>query len=156
MPAWGLTLAATGQGLLVHEQEGFREWGAGGSLLFDAGAPGRGLALSVAPSWGRATTSVQRLWSLPDASRLAASNAPQEPGGRLDAALSYGLGAFGEGGVLTPYAGLALADGGARTWRLGGRLSLKPSLDLSLEGTRRENTAAAPAHALTLSGTLRL
>ena len=52
LPAWGLTLSAGGEGLLVHEEEGFREWGAGGSLSFDPGAPGRGLALSVAPSWG--------------------------------------------------------------------------------------------------------
>ena len=52
LPAWGLTLSAGGEGLLVHEEEGFREWGAGGSLRFDPGAPGRGLALSVAPSWG--------------------------------------------------------------------------------------------------------
>ena len=27
LPAWGLTLSAGGEGLLVHEEEGFREWG---------------------------------------------------------------------------------------------------------------------------------
>ena len=34
LPAWGLTLSA------------------GGALRFDPGAPGRGLALKVAPTWG--------------------------------------------------------------------------------------------------------
>ena len=27
LPAWGLTLSAGGEGLLVHEEDGFREWG---------------------------------------------------------------------------------------------------------------------------------
>ena len=57
LPAWGLTLTAAGQGLLAHEQAGFREWGVAGTVLFDPGAPGRGIAL--------------RLWTLADASAAA-------------------------------------------------------------------------------------
>ena len=52
LPAWGLALSAGGEGLLVHEADGLREWGAGGALRFDPGAPGRGLALRVEPFWG--------------------------------------------------------------------------------------------------------
>ena len=48
----GLALSAGGEGLLVHEADGLREWGAGGALRFDPGAPGRGLALRVEPFWG--------------------------------------------------------------------------------------------------------
>ena len=55
LPAWGLTLTAAGQGLLAHEQAGFREWGVAGTVLFDPGAPGRG----------------ERLWTLADASAAA-------------------------------------------------------------------------------------
>ena len=155
LPAWGLTLTADGQGLLLHEAGGFSEWGAGGSLRFDPGAPDRGLALRVAPSWGRTTTGAARLWSLPDASRLAAYT-PMASAGRLDAELSYGLDAPGGHGRLTPYAGLAHSAQGERAWRLGARLSLDPSFTLSLEGTRREHAGApAPEHALILRGTLR-
>ena len=153
LPAWGLTLAAHGQGLLVHETGGFREWGAGGALRFDPGAPGRGLALRVAPSWGRTTTGVARLWSLPDAARLVA-HPPLQPGAGLDAELSYGMDAPGGHGVVTPYAGIAQSEQGARTWRAGGRLDGGQSFSLSLEGTRRERAAAAPEHGLALTGTL--
>ena len=150
LPAWGLTLTADGQGLLLHEAGGFSEWGAGGSLRFDPGAPDRGLALRVAPSWGRTTTGAARLWSLPDASRLAAYT-PMAPAGRLDAELSYGLDAPGGHGRLTPYAGLAHSAQGERAWRLGARMSLDPSFTLSLEGTRREHAGApAPEHAIAL------
>ena len=154
LPAWGLTLSATGQGLLLHQTEGFREWSAGGSLRFAPGTAGRGLTLRVAPSWGHATTTGgQDLWSLPDASGLPAAHGSADAAGRLDAELGYGLDAPGGHGLLTPYAGLAL-DGGQRTWRLGARLELQPSFNLSLAGTRRESAAAAPEHTLTLRGTL--
>ena len=154
LPAWGLTLSAGGEGLLVHEEEGFREWGAGGSLRFDPGAPGRGLALSVAPSWGVAGSGAGRLWALPDAASLAPAAAPPSPGARLAAELSYGLDAPGAAGALTPYAGVALAADGARTWRVGTRLRLDSGLAVSLQGTRAEPVSAAARHTLALAATL--
>ncbi len=93
LPAWGLTLSAAGEGLLVHEADGLREWGAGGALRFDPGAPGRGLALRVEPSWGVAGSGAGRLWTLPDDASLAPAAAQQSPGARLAAELSYGLAA---------------------------------------------------------------
>ena len=154
VPAWGLSLAGSGRGLLVHEHDGFREWSAGGSLRLDPGTPGRGLALSVQPSWGTATAATgEHLWSLPDASAQAA-NAGSSPDARLAAELSYGTDAFGGGGVLTPYAGLALAGNGERTWSLGSRLRVDPGLSLSLLATRAEPAGTAPNHAVTISGSL--
>ena len=156
LPAWGLTLAGSGQGLLLHETGGFSEWSAGGSLRLDPGTPDRGVALRVAPSWGTTATTAATLWSLPDAARLAAQGPAQpQPGARLDAELSYGLDAPGANGALTPYAAVALADGGARTARLGSRLSLDSGLTLSLEATRSEHAVNAPQHTFALSGALR-
>ena len=43
-----------------------------------------------------------------------------------------------QGGVATPYVGLALADEGARTGRLGTRWALGSKMSLNLEGTRRD------------------
>ena len=40
VPTWGLTLEGSGQGLLLHETDGFSEWGAGGSLRFSPGPAG--------------------------------------------------------------------------------------------------------------------
>ena len=155
LPAWGLTLSAAGAGLLVHEADGLREWGAGGALRFDPGAPGRGLALRVEPSWGVAGNGAGRLWALPDAASLAPAAAQQSPGARLAAELSYGLDAPGGAGAVTPYAGVTLAADGARTWRLGTRLSLQSALDLSLQATRRDRAAAAAQHTLAFAASLR-
>ena len=155
LPAWGLTLSAGGEGLLVHQEEGFREWGAGGSLRFDPGAPGRGLALKVEPTWGVAGSGAGRLWALPDAASLAPAAAQPSPGARLAAELSYGLDAPGAAGALTPYAGVTLAADGARTWRVGGRLRLDSGLAVSLQGTRAEPVSAAAEHTLALIASLR-
>ena len=155
LPAWGLTLTGAGQGLLLHETDGFSEWGAGGSLRLDPGTPGRGLALHVAPSWGTASAGGgTRLWSLPDASDLAAAG-HFAPAPRLEAALSYGLDFPGAvDGLLIPYAGVALAADGERTWRLGSRLHIDPSFSLSLESVRTE-THAAIDHSLRLTASVR-
>ena len=74
VPARGLTLAGSGQGLLLHETGGFGEWGAAGSLLFAPGPAGRGPSVRVARSWGATAISARSLWSLPDASRLTAGD----------------------------------------------------------------------------------
>ena len=66
--------------------------------------------------------------------------------------------ATGAAGALTPYAGVALAADGARTWRLGTRLRLDSGLDsglaVSLEGTRAEPVSATARHTLALAATL--
>ena len=156
-PAWGLTLAANGRVLITHRDRGYDEWGAGGSLRVDPGAPGRGLALDVNSSWGTAASGVARLWALPDASELAGDRAVATvTAGRLDAELGYGLGA-GDA-VVTPYAGFTLDEGGDRAYRLGSRVSLGPSFSLSLEADRRERVGVqgvAPDMGVTLSGTVR-
>ena len=57
---------------------------------------------------------------------------------RLEGEVGYGFGAFGGRGVVTPWAGLGLAEAGDRTWRAGARWSLAPHLAMSLDGTRSE------------------
>ena len=142
--------------LVAHERSDYGEWGASGAVRIDPGASGRGLSLSVAPSWGGASRGTDRLWSAGDARALAPGREP-EAGGQLDAELGYGLGLSSAPGVLTPYAGLSLGDGGAWSWRGGGRWALAPGASLSFEGTRREagSDDAASGHELMLRGRLR-
>ena len=154
-PARGLTMEAKARGLIAHEDGGFEEWGLGGSIRLDPGASGRGLSLSLAPSFGAASSGVDRLWSGQDTAGLAA-NDNFEPGGRLKTELGYGLGAPGNLGVVTPYAGLGLSDGGTRDWRLGTRWKIGPSFDLNLQGSRRESANDNPPdHGLMMRGSLR-
>ena len=111
----------------------------------------------MAPTFGAASSGVERLWSLSDARGLAASD-EFEASGRLDAELGYGLPVLGSL-TGTPYAGLGLSDGG-RDYRLGWRLTPGGSpLDFALgvEGTWAEsaNDDAAPEHGVMLRGALR-
>ena len=131
----GVTVEGAVRGLVAHEEAGYEEWGASGAIRIDPGTSGRGLSFRLTPSWGHAGSAAERLWGLGDARGLA-PDAEVEAGQRLDAELGYGVGAHP--GVVTPFAGLGLADGGARRLRLGARWALGPATSLNLEGTRLE------------------
>ena len=146
----GLELKATARRLLVHQANGYEEWGVGGSLSLDPGALGRGPSLRMQSSWG-ATSGMDRLWSQRSAADLARST--QAAGaGLFDAELGYGLDALG--GLLTPYARVASSGRDTRTYGLGGRLRVERSLRVDLVGERRERTAAQSGHELKLRSTL--
>ena len=57
----GLTVEANARKLVAHEDSGYEEWGAGGSVRLDPGASGRGLSLRLAPVWGTPSSGVERL-----------------------------------------------------------------------------------------------
>ena len=152
--ASGLSIEASARTLLAHEDSGYEEWGASASVHLDPGASGRGLSFTLSPTVGAASSGVERLWSLPDARGVEPGGGTFEVSRSLEARLGYGLGAFGGHGLTTPYAGLSLTDGGGRTWHAGVGWSLGPTLNLDLEGTRRE-TGDESDHAMMLRGTLR-
>ena len=151
----GMTMEASAHSLFGHQRREYEEWGASGSIRLAPGTSGRGVSLTVAPSWGAATSGVDRLWSIRDTSRLTPNSDP-EPGGRLEAEIGYGMGMPGGRGVLTPYAGLSLSNDGERTYRLGGRWNVGPAFSINLEGDRREHADdGSPEHILMLRGTMR-
>ena len=154
--ASGLTVEANARKLIAHEDSGYEEWGAGGAVRLDPGASGRGLSLSLAPVWGTPSSGVERLWSARDAAGLVRDD-DFEAERRLEGEVGYGFGAPRGLGVVTPYAGLSLADGGGRAWRMGARWQVMPDLTLGLEGTRRAaaNDDEAPQHGLMLRGAIR-
>ena len=154
-PEWGLTATANGRFVLAHQDRGFQEWGLRGSLQWSPGAGGLGPSLGVNTSVGTASSGVQRLWAQ-GATPIPAAPDSAGPAGRVDAQLGYGMSVdlLGTNARLTPYAGLTLADGGTQAYRVGGRAILGPAFSLSLEGERRESSGAAPAHGITLSGSL--
>ena len=131
----GVTVEGAVRRLVAHEEGGYEEWGASGAIRIDPGTSRRGLSFTLTPAWGHAGSAAERLWGLGDARGLA-PDAEVEAGQRLDAELGYGVGAHP--GVVTPFAGLGLADGGARKLRLGARWALGPATSLNLEGTRLE------------------
>ncbi len=145
----GLTAAISGRALAAHTG-GVRQWGASGSLRLDPGADGRGLSLSLTPSWGEVGSGMERLWEDGLTGREADANG-DVPGARIEAELGYGLPAFGGAGLVTPYGGAVFGNGGGRRYRVGGRLNLSTGLDLSLEGSRRESRDGTPEHGANLA-----
>ena len=149
----GLTIAANGRWLIVHEDRAYEQWGVGASIRVAPVSASRGPSLTLNTACGDTANTVQQLWSqgaaLPGGS--GAEAAFVRPG-RFEAELGYGIEAPG-GAVVTPYAGVALEDGGAHAYRVGGRLSLAPAFVLDLEATRHERPDKSD-HGLRVSGTL--
>ena len=143
-PALGLTIEAAVRGLLAHEDSDYGEWGASGSLRLAPGLDGQGLALTLSPTWGAASSGVDGLWTRQTAAGLAPPGTRSAPTGSLNAEVSYGVAAPFGTGLLTPYAGTVLTDGAARTYRLGTRWTSVSGLALSLEGQRQEPVGPQP------------
>ncbi len=155
-PSRGLDVAVRVRGLAAHAGEGYREWGVSGWLRVVPGAAGRGLSMSLTPSWGAAPGGSERLWRMPEASRLAA-NDNAAPSGRLDAEVGYGMAVLGGRFTGTPNLGFGVSDT-AREYRMGWRLaSVASGFELSLDATRRETAdgGGPPEHGVMLGGTVR-
>ena len=69
--------------------------------------------------------------------------------------MGYGLGGPAGLGVVTPYAGLGLANGGSRAWRAGARWQVASGFSLGLEGTRNESGGKPDEHGVMLRGAVR-
>ena len=124
-PALGLTIEAAVRGLLAHEDRDYEEWGASGTVRLDPGASGRGLSLTLAPTWGAASSGVDGLWSRQTTAGLAPSGRPPAQAGRLNAQVGYGLWLPSTGGLVTPFTGVSVTDGDG--WRTrAGLLFVRP------------------------------
>ena len=148
-----LTLEGQVRTLLAHEAGGYEDWGASGAIRLSPDASGLGPSLALLPAWGASGSAMARLWSHPEASALVQGSTAAPAPGRLDAEFGWGLPALRGRGVLTPYARVALAEGDNQSWRLGARLALAKSLNLSLEGSRRR-TRRDTVHDLTLRASM--
>ena len=152
--AEGIAIEGAVRRLVTHEDSGYAEWSAGGSVRIDPGASGRGLSLTLAPAFGAASGDTERLWSLGDARSLA-GDAQIGAGSRLEAEVGYGWRLpITTRGTLTPYTGLSFSDRGTRAWRLGARLMMTRDVSFGLEGTRREHADDASDQAVVLHGRL--
>ncbi len=141
-PSRGLDMALKVHGLAVHAAEGYDEWGVTGQLrLVPGGNAGRGLSMSLTPSYGADPAGSERLWALPASAGLAATNGGAEPTSRFDAEAGYGMALLGDRFTGTPNVGFGLSET-AREYRMGWRLTSAvrgdPGFEVSLDATRRE------------------
>ena len=158
--ASGLSLEAKARLLAAHADSGYEEWGMSATARLDPGAQGRGLSFSLAPTIGTPSSTAERLWGAERPSELAPGSRFEATRG-LQAEAGYGLALSGGRFTATPNVGLGLADGGARDWRIGWRLTSAvpgdPGFELNLDATRREAAGGAtpPEHGVMLRGAMR-
>ena len=140
-----VTMEAQARTLVAHEAAGYGEWGLGGAVRVTPIPSGRGLTVSIAPTWGRTGSAAERLWSAHDATALE-TDREFESNSQLTIDAGYGFGLLDNRGVLTPYVGMTLGDGGnrtvrtgTRTVRTGTRWRLGPDVVVALEATRQTN-----------------
>ena len=149
-----VTIEAQARTLVAHQASGYEEWGASAAIRVTPSASGRGLTLSIAPAWGQTGSAAERLWSAHDATALGADS-EFEADSQLAIDAGYGIGFAGNRGVLTPYVGMTLGDGGNRTVRTGTRWQLGPDVVVGLEATRQTSDADEAANELMLRAALR-
>ena len=146
----GLTVEGRVRTLISHSGD-YEETGVSGLVQIAPGGSGRGLALVVRPAWGRTGSGVHQLWE----HGVTAGALPTDQA-RLNAEIGYGLGGAHGLGLVTPYAGLGLADEGAQSWRIGTRWQVSTFGSVILEGTRYETANDnGAAHGLMLRAALR-
>ena len=138
-----ITIEGQVRSLVTHEASGYREWGASGAIRVAPSASGRGLIVSIAPVWGAAGSRSEHLWSARNAGKLGVEQ-KFEAAARLETDLAYGIGVPGVRGIVTPYAGLSLAEGSSRTYRAGTRWNVAPGAVLGLEATRQDGANGTP------------
>ena len=95
-------LDASGHWLALHSEDGTQEWGASLEARLNPAAGGRGLSLALGPSWGQQQNGALTRERLFDEDRNAA---PQ----RLSLTARAGYGFAAAGGLLTPFADMALS-----------------------------------------------
>ena len=144
-PGAGLTMEARARALVAH-RGGAREHGVSAAVRLEPGARGRGLSLSLSPSWGKAESGMERLWR----TGAVAAEAKPRSAPRLEAELGYGVAALGGSATLTPYGGFGLGEDGERRWRLGGRLELGQTFGLRLEAGHRDSPTTRPDNGIAL------
>ena len=109
-----VSIEATMRTLVAHDDSAYEEWGASAAVRINPGSDGRGMSLSITPSWGNAASRAAQLWSTRSGEDLV-SDAEFETEHRLDAELGYGLAGPHGFGTLTLYAALSLTNGAERT-----------------------------------------
>ena len=153
-PTLGLTIEAAARGLLAHEDSDYKEWGASGTIRLAPDPDGQGLALTLAPTWGVASSGVESLWSRQTTAGLAPQGRTPAPTGQLNAQIGYGLWLPSAGGLMTPFTAVTFAgQAGSRT--RAGLIFDRPGtwgtgLRVELAGERIATAEGPPEHTIGL------
>ena len=138
-PRLALDVTARGRVLLNHERSDLEEWGASLAIERAVGADGRGLALSLAPTWGQPSSGLDTLWNSERGLDFLTGRGDSRPvytageqtsvmPERLEVAVAWGFPR--PMGLLTSYTRLRMEYGVLRWIRGGLRLGVSNGLKL--------------------------
>ncbi len=145
-PRFGLS--ASTRWLALHSADRRRHWGASVEAVWKATENGRGLSLSLAPTWG-----LQGEGALQGSDIFANLEDERSDGGAaLASRLDYGMATL-RGGLFTPFVELAVGE--SRRLTTGTEFEWGTDLAATLTGERREAPDRAPDHRLGLDLRLR-
>ena len=125
----GERLTASGKGRMLFGGEATTEWGIGGSVVYMAGQDGKGMMVSVEPSFGVTSSKLAELWSMTGSPLALGSQEGVQP--RLTAELAYGL--HQGAALVTPYTDFSVSHGG-KLYGIGVRYDLADAIELDLRG----------------------
>ena len=145
-PAQRLMLEGQWRILVAHSGD-YGDWGVSGTVRFEPGANGQGLAVSLQPSYGATASRVAALWAQETAVGTTASAATPRDG-QMNVTISYGM--DWADGMLTPYSRLLLTDTQTQAYRIGSRLQMSDGLAFDLEGLRQQTAAQPVDHGILL------
>ena len=152
--AGNLSIEVNARALVAHEDTDYEEWGFSGSIAYNPGKDGQGLSMKLGSAWGSTTSGVQSLWNLQDASGLA-RDAAFDAAQRFQVELEYGIVDHRTTALWVPFIAAQAADGGARSLRMGVKLTSGPKVEVGFELARLENGRGAREHGVQLGGALR-
>ena len=131
--------------LLFHTGD-LKEWGVGGLIRYEPShAKGRNLTFRAQPSYGRGESGSGQLWDR----QVKDLEDGGEPEARLVMDAGWGLAALSGRGLVTPYGGLELSEGGSRVYRLGSRVAVDSVFNIDLAAHRTED-GDSPEHGIGL------
>ena len=132
--------------LLFHTGD-LKEWGLAGLIRYTPShSKGRNLTFRAQPSYGRGESGSGQLW---DQQVKDLDEDGGEPEARLVMDAGWGLAALSGRGLLTPYSGLELSEGGSRVYRLGSRVAIDSVFNIDLAAHRTED-GDSPEHGIGL------
>ena len=127
------------------------ERGIAARFRYDPYTLGVGPWVSLTQSWGETASGVERVWQDDPALPVAQGELAQ----RLDAEFGYGIRMFHGRGSLTPFGATSLAGDDGQRYRMGSRLALGRSAQVSLEAERRDLPADETAHTVMMRSNAR-
>ena len=134
----GFILEGTMRTFLTHEKNAYEEWEVSSTLRIDPGQSGRGLSLSIQPTWSKLSDTSDRFRLFEEELEGFDNTDYLNAEKRLEAELGYGMKMPSTDSLLTPYVSVSWLNTLENISRSGLRWNFTPETSLSFEAVRNK------------------